>query len=512
MTFTRRAFLVSCGLTAVSAFAKTAVNCLETPRPNLLIVFPDQMRGQAMGFMNMDPVRTPRLDAFAQQSYVFTQAVSNYPVCSPFRGILMSGALPWVNGVTTNCVATDQTPSVELREDLPCWSDVLHNAGYDQYYIGKWHLDAPHRPWIPTYNNAGATKWNEWCPPQRRHGFNRWYAYGTYDSHLKPMYWETEAARDGFKYVPQWGPEHEADKAIAFLKETKKAPFTLVVSMNPPHTGYELVPQRYYDLYKNLPPESFIRGGAVPPKGTARGDYFRKFAPYYFAAITGVDEQFGRILDALKATGHEQDTIVLFCSDHGCCLGAHGLLAKNNPYEESMRIPCLIRWQGHITPKMNSTDLVDSFDLAPTLLGLLNQPIPPTMIGRNLTPTLLGEKKQPLNTPCLYLHLGNVDAIDAIPGTPLSTPPSTLPERVPSNNLQYAHSRTGRRGLRGTQYKIIFAVTEQPTVLNVTLFDLRADPDERENLATRLPEKVASLRAELKSRLVQLHDPFASLL
>ena len=77
-------------------------------RPNLVIVFPDQMRAQAMGFMGADKVRTPRLDAFAAEARTFTQAISNYPVCSPFRAILMSGALPWVSGVTGNCVSTEQ--------------------------------------------------------------------------------------------------------------------------------------------------------------------------------------------------------------------------------------------------------------------------------------------------------------------------------------------------------------------------------------------------------------------
>lgn len=492
--FSRRAFLSLSGLSACAGCIGT--NNGRRP-PNLVIVFPDQMRAQAVGFMGCDAAHTPRLDAFAREARAFTQAVSNYPVCSPFRGILMSGAWPWVSGVTGNCVSTEHVRGVELRADLDCWSDVLARSGYDLCYIGKWHLDAPHRPWVPTGNNRGSLKWNEWCPPSRRHGFNRWYAYGTYDQHLRPMYWDTDAPRDGFRHVNQWGPEHEADKAIAYLRSAQ-GPFAMVISMNPPHTGYELVPKRYLKRYRGRPPESLAKG-AYPPVGTPMGDHFRHAMPYYLAAVEGVDEQFGRILDTLRETGHDRDTVVLFCSDHGCCLGAHGLPAKNNPYEESMRIPCMIRWAGKIAPGRDK-GLVDAFDLAPTLLGLLGRPIPRHMAGRNLAPYLLGHAAPDLTEPRLYLHLGKVDDVDIIPTTPI--PGGPFPENVPD----------GRRGLRGTRYKSVFAYDAKKRRLGAALFDLREDPHERHDLAAQRPELVAAQRAELKTRLADIGDPFSGLL
>ena len=96
---------------------------------------------------------------------------------------------------------------------------MLKAQGYALGYVGKWHLDAPHEPYVPSYNNpVNGTKWNEWTPPERRHGFEFWHSYGTYDLHLTPMYWTNEGDRDHPIHVKQWGPEHEADVAIQYLR------------------------------------------------------------------------------------------------------------------------------------------------------------------------------------------------------------------------------------------------------------------------------------------------------
>ena len=293
------------------------------------------------------------------------------------------------------------------------------------------------------------------------------------------------------------GAEHEADRAIAFLRETK-GPFALVVSMNPPHTGYDLVPERYKRRYAGRDPEA-LATGAYPPAGTPMGDHFRKNIGLYLAAVEGVDEQFGRILDALEAAGHAEDTIVLFCSDHGCCLGAHGLPAKNNPFEESVRIPCLIRWPGRIAPGLDE-GLVDAFDLAPTLLGLLGQPIPAHMIGRDLAPYLLGQAPADLSEPRLYFYLAGGAADDAFPTLPI--PLGAAGGGLPS----------GKRGLRSATRKSVFAYDAATRTLGAALYDLAADPNETHNLAAERPGALAAERAALKARLAALGDPFAQLL
>ena len=101
-----------------------------------------------MGFMNEDPVHTPVLDRFARESIVLKQAVSNYPVCSPYRAMLMSGKYPHSNKVTNNCTSATTPLNCELQQSDVCWSDVLSKQGYDLGYIGKWHLEGPRKPFV----------------------------------------------------------------------------------------------------------------------------------------------------------------------------------------------------------------------------------------------------------------------------------------------------------------------------------------------------------------------------
>lgn len=166
--------------------------------PNLVFIMADQYRGDALGCLGKEPVKTPCLDHLASEGVLFTNAVSSYPVSSPARAMLMTGMYPLHNKVTGNCNSQTAPYGVELPQEARCWSDVLKDMNYRTGYIGKWHLDSPYKPYVDTYNNRGKVAWNEWCPPERRHGFEYWTAYGTYDYHLKPMYWDTTAPRDSF--------------------------------------------------------------------------------------------------------------------------------------------------------------------------------------------------------------------------------------------------------------------------------------------------------------------------
>jgi len=376
---TRRKFLktTAAGLAALSLPEPLLARRSGPKTPNLLFVFPDQMRGQALGFMNEDPVITPNLDGFAAESLVLTNAASNYPVCSPFRAMLMTGRFPHANKVLSNCNSNSAPFGNELQQSDRCWSDVLKDRGYSLGYIGKWHLDAPYKPYVKCENNRPNFAWNEWCPPERRHGFDFWYAYGTYDYHLTPMYWATDSTRDTPTRVKQWGPEHEADLAIKYIRNTggkyrkPDRPFALVMSMNPPHTPYHLVPKKYLDMYEGKTYKDLINRPNVNKEGdTPGGKLARRHIKNYFAMVTGVDDQFGRVLKALKAEGLEKDTIVVFTSDHGNCLGSHEHPTKNVHYEESMRVPFLIRWPGKIKPRRDDL-LTSSPDICPTLLDLM---------------------------------------------------------------------------------------------------------------------------------------------
>ncbi len=456
--------------------------------PNLLIVYPDQMRAHALGFMDQDPVLTPTLDELSKTSLVLTNAVANNPVCSPSRAMLMTGKYSFSNNVTYNCISDAAHFNIELQESERCWSDVLADEGYELGYIGKWHLDAPRLPYVKCRNNYGSFAWNEWCPPNRRHGFNYWYAYGTYDFHNMPLYWDTEAGRDDFHLVDEWGPVHEADMAINYINNKnnlfrdKEKPFALVVAMNPPHDGmskYEEVPQKYIKLYDGLTYKDLINRPNVKLEGGIHSKFAREQIKNYFAMVSGVDEQFGRILKTLAEKNLENNTIVLFLSDHGNCMGNHDLHGKSIFYEESMRIPFLIRWPGKIRPR--SDDLLISIpDIYPTLLEIMGfgEKIPSDVEGKSHASLFLtGEGERPESQ--LYLNM------------PLVNP------------------AIGKRGVRTHRYTLAIERSYYDAY-DYYLFDNQNDPYQLVNIAAENPEIVQQLiRQELEPWLIKTGDPWS---
>lgn len=468
----------------VSGIIFLSLPAIAQTTPNLVFIMADQYRGDALGCIGTEPVKTPCLDKLASEGILFTNAISSYPVSSPARAMLMTGMYPIHNKVTGNCNSQTAPYGVELPQDARCWSDVLKDMGYHTGYIGKWHLDSPYKPYVDTYNNRGKVAWNEWCPPERRHGFEHWIVYGTYDYHLKPMYWDTTAPRDSFYYVNQWGPAYEADKAIEYI-ETQKAddrPFALVVSMNPPHTGYELVPDKYKDIYKDMDIEALCNNRPdIPAKGTEMGDYFRNNIRDYYACITGVDENVGRIIDALKANDLFENTIVVFTSDHGICMGVHNQPGKDIFYEEAMRIPMIISWPEKIKPRKDDQLMIAFADLYPSLLSMMGfqEEIPETVQTFDLSQEILGKTSKDVVQPYYY--------------------------------VQYDDHSTGYRGLRTARYT--FAVHATNGEIDETvLYDRKNDPYQINNIARRSPKQVRHFYKQLKTWLQQTNDSFADYL
>jgi arylsulfatase A-like enzyme len=412
--------------------------------------------------------------------------------------MMLTGKYAAANGVIANCTSKAGVYGIELRTGDRCWSDVLHDNGYSLGYIGKWHLDAPHEPYIPCSNNQGDVKWNEWTPPERRHGFDFWYAYGTYDQHLNPMYWSTGAPRDSFRYVNQWGPEHEADLAIQYIRNEggryrdRKKPFALVVSMNPPHMPYNQVPEKYVRMYdsRSKEIERMYNHPAVPDSTDRWGKYFRKNIKNQLAMVTGVDEQFGRILEALKKAGLDKNTIVVFTSDHGDCLGKHGMISKSNPYEESMHVPLIIRWSGSIRPGRDSL-LFSVPDFYPTLLGLMGfaKEIPGDIQGTSYAGLMRGESLEARPTSQLYFMLGGQL--------------STSPDGQADFNL-----KKGERGVRTPRYTLCIRQETDGDVITY-LWDRWTDPCELNNVSADFPEVVRELtNNELIPWLRKTGDPW----
>lgn len=453
--------------------------------PNLVFVIVDQWRATSMGWCGVDPVVTPHLDGFAEQARVLTGAVSNYPVCSPCRAMLLTGAYPQVNGVPFNVNSETAAWGVGLRRDCIAWSDVLAEQGYRLGYIGKWHLTPPNAE--DEIHGEGRRSdgrvWDGWTAPADRHGFDFWYAHGCNDHHLEPHYWSTDAAQSEPHRVRQWSPEHETDVALEFLNEAAGRrelgqPFALMVSVNPPHQPFDEVPEHLLDRYTDADPAQLISRPNVDPD-TEVGQEASRIAPAYFAAVTGVDEQIGRLLGELERLELADDTLVVVTSDHGMQLGSHELIYKNVWFEESMRVPLLIRWPGEIAPGIDDV-AVNSVDLAPTMLSLLGQSVPDSMQGVDLSPTLLGHKDGPRPGESLYLR----------------------PARNPGDE--------DVRGLRTRQHKLVCEYHPDAPIM-VHLYDLEADPYELADIAADRPDVVEQLSQRLHAALVRVDDPWPAL-
>ena len=473
--------------------------------PNVVYVFPDQMRNHAMGFWREpdfasqvrfegDPVATPNLDRFARQSLVLTSAQSNCPLSSPHRGMLLTGTYANKSGVPLNC--NSNRPISTLRPDLTCVSDVYSQAGYECAYFGKLHAECP-QPNDPDrpghYVEDRVPAWDAYTPPERRHGFSHWYSYGTFDVHKNPHYWDT----DGHRHEPhEWSPMHEARKVAAFIRNEggrerdASKPFFLMVSMNPPHSPYRSLDdclEEDYRLYADLPADSLlVRPNADRTMAKAAS------APYYFASVTGVDRAFGLILDALAEQGLEGNTIVVFASDHGETMCSQRVEdAKNSPYAEAMNVPFLVRWPGHIRPHTDSL-LLSTPDIMPTLLSLsgLADRIPPTVQGTDYASLLL-EADAPAPRPASALYIQNMDGEKDADGLVRSYFPSA-------------------RGIKTDRYTLTLYINRSDRSLrSALLFDDVADPYQLRNIPLEEePALVSQLCAELGRQLRRIEDPW----
>lgn len=257
----------------------------------------------------------------------------------------------------------------------------------------------------------------------------------------------------------------------------------MVVSMNPPHTGYELVPDRYKQLYANLDVEAICNGRPdIPAKGTPDGDYFRENIRNYYACMTGVDENIGRIVHELERKGLLENTIIVFASDHGVCMGTHHLTGKNVYYEEAMRIPFIVSWKGKLKPRRDDHTMIAFADIYPTVLSLMGfgKNIPPTVQSHNLGQLLRkGKENKNLWQPYYFVQVGD---------------PST-----------------GYRGIRNTEYTFVVHCTKG-VIDETILFDRIADNREMTNFAQQRPAIVKSMKEKLIQWLMKTNDPFVEYL
>ncbi len=363
------------GLAAVGASAGAA-RAQASRKPNLLFVFSDQHRACTMPGEEYNDAAMPSLVRVASQGTTFTHCISNYPVCSPYRGILMTGRWPFQTGIVDN--------SHELRRNEYSLGEAFRDAGYHTGYVGKWHLDA-----------RGAEGHALKPAGEARHGFAEWRAWYNTNPHFDRSH--TFHRASGRQQVPAgYNATLMTDDAIDFVERNRHRPWMLVLSLNPPHPPFGDAPQ---ELMRNYPPGDLrLRPNAVESvtRGVGgRGRSVREDLVGYNAHVEGVDIEIGRLSACLDRIGLADDTIVVYTSDHGEMLGAQNRMGKRLPHDESCRVPFVVRAPG--APAGRSSDvMLGAIDLYPTLCGLAGIPVPAGCAGRDLSAVVRGE---PLDGP-----------------------------------------------------------------------------------------------------------------
>ena len=421
-------------------------------KPNILFVLADQWRAQAFGFADDPNVKTPHLDQLQREGFHFVNAVSGMPVCCPYRASLMTGQRPLTHGVFMN--------DVPLASEAVSLAKLLRDAGYDTGYIGKWHIDGHGR--------------SNFIPRERRQGFDYWKVLECTHNYSNSFYFADAPQKlkwDGYD------PLAQTRDAEQYLRDHAQSvrPFFLCLAWGPPHDPYQIVPTKYRSLY----PTNQIQLRPNVPK--AMQPLARQMLSGYYAHCTALDDCFGELRATLRQLGLEENTLLIFTSDHGDMLGSHGGRNKQQPYDESIRVPFLLRWPARLgsAPRQFSA-LLNAEDLLPTLLGLCGLPLPKTIEG--------------------------LDFSHYIQGGPNPSDGATLINCVAPFG-QWTRRMGGQeyRGVRTERYTYVRSL-HGPWLL----FDNQTDPYQMKNLAGlwRYSALQKDLEATLQRKLAAAHDDF----
>ena len=454
----RRHFLATSATALAAAPEGPAQASSSTQRPNIVYLFSDQWRAMDHGYMGNADVRTPNIDLLADQSVNFTNAVSGIPVCCPHRACLLTGQYPLTHGLFLN--------DLRLNTEATSFAQALSKAGYDTGYIGKWHIDGTGR--------------SAYIPPERRQGFDYWKALECTHNYNKSRYFDKAG-----KEPSQWdGYDAYAQTrdAVSYLRkhasrpaETRK-PFSLFLSWGPPHAPYRTGPAKWLDRYdsrkltlrQNVPPQLLNQAQSI-------------YAGYY-AHCSALDECVGQLMAALKETGQLENTILVYTSDHGDMLHSRGQLKKQRPWEESIRVPFLLRCPDALKVRAREVGApINTPDIMPTLLDLAGVEIPASVEGESFADVIRGTRELADNHALIT---------------------------CPSPFGQWTRAQGGRefRGVRTRRYTYTRSL-EGPW----ELFDNEEDPFQQRNLVTAASHRGLrdELEDKLKARLAATGDDFA---
>ena len=347
----------------------------DTP-PNLLFVFSDQQTFDMLGCYGNPQIISPNIDKLAEEGLRFNHCFSNSPTCSPYRGMLMSGKHALSNGSFVN-----DRPLIPGHGKK--FAEVLRDAGYHTGYVGKWHL-------------LGGDRDRPIPEGDLRYGFDELFYTNNCHVDFRPgkcFYWDEQGEK---VYFDEWEVYGQTRQALSFLDSRKdqQDPFALFVSWHPPHDwglfdGEDGKKHYRYDSPDELM-DFYERDSIRVRPGMVSTPDLRRMYHGHMAMVTGVDIAFGWLMEKLEEIGADENTLVIFTSDHGDMLEFAGSnVPKQYPHDYSLRVPYIIRYPGKIEGGKSTDLLYSALDIMPTTLGLLNLEVPEECQGKNLAENIL---------------------------------------------------------------------------------------------------------------------------
>ena len=449
-------------------------------KPNLLFILTDQQRADTLGCYGNNVIQTPNLDALARESFVFENAYVSQPVCTPSRATIMTGLYPHTHGCITNNTALGPRNRTIAE---------MVSGEYICSYYGKWHLG------------------DELVP---QHGFDKWLS--TEDQYRAPYSSKEYLSRlsDYHRFLVKNGfrpdsesygamvfarvtsakmPEQftkasfQAQEAARFFQENKDRPFVLYVGFLEPHPPHEGPFSDMYPHDKLATGPHFLK---EPPKNASlrhriMADYYmhggksmlssevdwRKLRARYWGNVTLVDRAVGTILRALEESGLDSNTIVVYTSEHGDMAGDHGINGKLVMYEESIKVPLIMRvpWLGKEGRALKGR--ISQVDLVPTLLDLMEEPVPGELQGESRLPLLHGETSLEANDVIVQWNGHEAGHEDH----------SELSINIPKEEADRVLGQPWRTIISPDGWKLNLSPVDQ-----CELYNLNADPHEQANL------------------------------
>lgn len=452
-------------------------------KPNLIIIHTDEHNLRTLGAYRAtmakeqaemwgegNIVETPNIDRLANEGTICTNWYATSPVCTPSRASMLTGLYPVATGSPVN--------NMPLNDDTITFAQILKDNGYATSYVGKWHLDGDAKPGFAPARNFGFD--------DNRYMFNRGH-WKILNEDENGAYVDQELSNYG---GGQWEPEKAnektfttdflVDKTLEIINRDKEQPFCVMLSLPDPH-GPDQVRAPYDTMYEHLefkeprtanPKPNEIPGWVnLKGKNKLNPKTFQKNMVNYFGMVKNIDDNVGRILEFLQENNLEQNTIVVFTSDHGDLLSEHGKLNKGLPYEMSARVAFLLRYPDGVNAEKKIENIFTMADFTPTILGLMDVDHSSNSFhGIDASNDFISDKKIIADDRVVYITNANKRWVTAV----------------------------------DTRYKLVLSPSDKPW-----LFDLEKDPDELVNFYNNPAyKKIAdSMTKELYAQMELYNEP-----